>query len=271
MGQHSKNLHGIIHTIKNHIEKLTISKRMLPSFLIIGCMKGGTTSLYNYLCQHPSIVPAQKKEIHFFDLNVSKGIDWYRQYFPPISHASNKNIITGEATPSYLFHPEAARNTARLLPHTKIIILLRNPVTRAWSHYHHAVRRGHDCLPFMEAVAYEQDRVQNGGFRWHSYLSRGLYRPQLERWLEVFPRNQILILETEEFFQNPSMVTNRVFQFLDLPQYHHLDLSHHNTGTYQPLNDTDRADLQAFFEPYNRALVQYLHRDFSWTRGVGYE
>src|SRR5690242_6983741 len=144
---------------------LTSSIRLLPDFLIIGTQRGGTTSLYHYLEAHPCIGPSTTKEIHFFDRRVNKGIAWYRGHFPTriekyyVERLHGRAFITGEASPSYLFHPHVPRRIAKVLPHTKLIILLRNPIDRAYCQYYHSLELGYETLSFEEAIQGEEERT----------------------------------------------------------------------------------------------------------------
>src|SRR5947209_2592633 len=114
-------------------------RRGMPGFLIIGAQRCGTTSLYDDLVKHPSIATASQKEIHFFDLNFQKGIDWYQAQFPGLGQ---KGFITGEASPYYIFHPLAPKRILAAAPEIKLIVMLRNPVNRAYSHYQHEIKIG---------------------------------------------------------------------------------------------------------------------------------
>src|SRR5437764_5111475 len=136
------------------VEKLyrgiTSSLRLLPDFLIIGTQRGGTTSLYHYLKTHPCVQLANTKDTHFFDKKFNKGLSWYRGHFPTrlgkyyTQRVRQQPFVTGEASPSYLFHPHAPGRVAQLLPSARLIVLLRNPVDRAYSQYFHAVKLGHE-------------------------------------------------------------------------------------------------------------------------------
>ncbi len=112
--------------------RLTSGSRRLPDFIILGAQRAGTSSLYYYLSQHPQILPAVRKELHFFDDHYRRGLGWYRSQFPT---RGARGTITGEATPYYLSHPHAPARIQRLLPQARLIVLLRNPVERAISHY----------------------------------------------------------------------------------------------------------------------------------------
>ena len=153
------------------LEKLlratTYPLRLLPDFLIIGTQRGGTTSLYNYLVEHPGIGAASIKEVHFFDTpHFKQGLAWYRGHFPSafqryyVERSLKHGFVTGEASPYYLFHPHAPKRVAGLMPQMKLIVMLRNPVDRAYSHYHHEVAGGHEKLAtFEEAIACEDERL----------------------------------------------------------------------------------------------------------------
>jgi hypothetical protein len=171
----------------------------LPDFIIIGAQRCGTTSLYNYLTQHPLILSALRKEVHYFDNNFHKGVSWYQAFFPLISLRNgyakilsiDNSHLTGEATPYYLFHPLTPKRIAGLLPQVKLIVILRNPVDRAYSHFLHATRMGFETLSFKEAIAREAERVAAEEARLlddqsyysfehqrFSYIHRGIYHRQ---------------------------------------------------------------------------------------------
>jgi hypothetical protein len=239
---------------------------MMPDFLIIGAQKCGTTSLYYYLTQHPDIVPATQKEVHFFDLNFHKGIEWYQAQFPL---KTNPQQLTGESSPYYVFHPCVPRRIYQLFPNIKLIVLLRDPITRAWSHYHHEVRLGFENLSFEQAIKKESERL-NGevekllinetyysfNHQHYTYLARGIYSEQLERWMSYFPQQQCLILKSEEFYKNPAQTLKQVFKFLEVPVYP-LDYSiHYNIGDYPPLSSETQQWLISYFQPYNQTLQE---------------
>lgn len=131
-----------------------------PDFLIIGAQKGGTTSLYTYLCQHPRVVGASRIEVHFFDLAYDKGWWWYRSHFPVHVFRRGERIVTGEASPYYIFHPLVPERVRKDLPNVKLVAILRNPVDRAYSHYQHVRRNGREPLSFEEAIEREPPRTE---------------------------------------------------------------------------------------------------------------
>ncbi len=246
----------------------------IPEFLIVGAQKAGTTSLYNCLKQHPAIVPARTKEIHYFSQHFDKGLDWYLEHFP--ERASDK--ISGEASPFYLFHPGSAKRIASQLPDIKIIILLRNPTQRAISHYHQQARRHHEKLPMMEAFLAENERIGNA---WNkllagkqlsgmkiqqcSYLKRGEYLEQILRYEQYFSPGQICILESSDFFDHPQAVLGKVFTFLNIdPHFVPADLWPRKPGNYEHADPAVLTFLNQHFASHNEALFKHLDYRFNW-------
>jgi hypothetical protein len=253
--------------------------RLKPTFLILGAQRAGTTSLYSYLTAHPQIAAAARKEVHFFDIHYGKGEAWYWEQFP-LWEAGDTQTITGEASPYYLFHPLAPERAAAAVPHAKLIVLLRNPVDRALSHHQHETRRGMETLSFAEALAAEQTRLageaericRESGYRstahqWHSYRSRGCYLEQLEHWLRFFPRQQLLILQSESFYADPAQSLRSVTDFLELPPVPPQtpkDYEKHNLASYDAMPAQVRAELTAFYAPHNARLARFLGYDPGW-------
>lgn len=254
----------------------------MPDFLILGAQKCGTTSLYQYLVRHPQILPAKEKETHFFDLRFHLGFDWYNTFFP--AESFGRNLLVGEATPYYLFHPLVPERVYQFYPQMKLIVLLRNPVERAISHYYHEVRLGFEQLSLPAAIAQESKRLQGEvekiiSYRYYpsyyhqhySYVSRGLYLQQIQRWMAYFPRSQFCILPSETFFQNPQTTLDRVFAFLQLPGCTISTYSQHNRGEYpqnwyQNLTRlTIRQKLARYFAEPNQQLQNFLQQNFSWV------
>lgn len=257
---------------------LTAQMRGLPSALLIGAQRSGTTSLFNYLVQHPDVLRPLSKEIHYFDLHYANGPTWYRARFP-YAHRLRSGSLTLDASPYYLLHPLVPERVAQLLPQIKLIALLRNPVDRALSHYQHEVRLGHESLSFPEAIEKESQRLEGEeqrlrsdpdyySFNHHcfSYTRRGLYLEQLRRWLRHFPRSQLLVLQSEWMFRDPAAACAAVHDFLGLRQ--------HRLDRYPPffqgkeergMPEDVRTRLTAYFEPHNRELFRWLGKDFDWA------
>lgn len=255
----------------------------LPDFLIIGTQKGGTTFLYRLLSQHPFVEPATTKEVHYFDVNFDKGDDWYRSHFPPPAWKGERRVLTGEASPYYIFHPHAAKRAEKTVPHAKVIALLRDPVARAYSDYQHKYREGRDTLGFEEAIEAEGGRLRgerdrmladegyaSPDYRKFSYLSRGIYVDQLRDWHNYFDRDQILILKSEDFFDRPLETWKLVLEYLGLPYWQpgsdelrdNTDLRHQ--GVYGGMEPATRKRLETYFQPHNQRLYEYLGVDFGW-------
>jgi len=268
---------------------ITSSLRLLPDFLIIGTQRGGTTALYHFIKTHPCIVPATATEVHFFDKKFSQGAGWYRGHFPTriekyyFEHLRRRALLTGEASSSYLFHPHAPRRVARTVPRVRLIVMLRNPVDRAYSQYFHAVELGHETLSFEEAIQSEEERTArerekilqdeyyySSTYKHRSYLTRGIYVDQLQAWMELFPREQFLILKSEEFYANPAASIKRVLSFLKLPGMESLvnrkEYKQYNTTTYSKMDAALRKRLIEYFEPHNARLYEYLGVDFGWDK-----
>lgn len=255
---------------------MTGNRNVLPQFLIIGTQKGGTTSLYSYLTQHPNIKAAVIKEVHFFDEQFHFGADWYKTHF-------HDNLadgdITGEASPYYLFHPQVPGRVKRTIPDAKFIVLLRNPIDRAYSHYQMMVRRGLEHLPFGEAVKAEQARVHDEYARMErdaeynsvscahfSYLKRGLYSEQLERWFGMFPREQFLIMNSEAFYRNSAEGYKQALDFLGMPAWELADYKALHEGGYEKKIDSETIQwLKEYFAPHNRRLFNRIGESYeSW-------
>lgn len=263
--------------LRNDYRQLTAPLRSLPSALIIGAQKGGTTSIFNYLVRHPGVLPPLGKEIHYFDLNYARGPRWYRGRFP-YTHRLRGGSLTLDATPYYLAHPLVPERAARLLPEVKLIAVLRNPIDRALSHYQHEVRGGREPLSFAEAIDKEAERLAGEeehlrrepdyySFNHHrySYTLRGLYLQQLRRWVQHFPRSQLLVLQSEWLFSDPPAATEAVQRFLGLRPHKLEQYKPYYEGSYERgMPDDLRARLASYFEPHNRELFRWLGEEFDW-------
>ncbi len=188
----------------------------LPSFLIIGAQKAGTTSLHHTLDVHPKIFMSKPKELYFFDVeaNYERGVKWYASFFKDWT----KEIVAGESNPDYLWHESVPARMVEVLPNAKLIILLRNPANRAYSSYWYSFCGGSETLPFEEALEAEPERATQGrSIRGNSsYVERGLYARQIKRYFKYFDRSQFLILLTEEFKQDPKQTLSQVTDFLEV-------------------------------------------------------
>lgn len=242
---------------------LTADMRLLPDFVILGGQRCGTSSLYKYLGRHPQIAPSLRKETEYFTVDYGKGESWYRAHFPlgirrAVAEKRGRTLLTFEATPDYLFDPRAPERLAAALPEAKLIVMLRDPVERAYSHYHHSVRLGFEDLSFRDAIAAESerlapdietmrrdplDRVPN--FRRYSYVSRGQYSDQITRWYDHFERDRFLIMTAEAFFDHPERTLHTIEEFVGVDAWAPSEfLNYSYTGAFSAGNPDLPPDLR---------------------------
>lgn len=253
----------------------------LPDFLILGAQRSGTTSLYNYLALHPEIARSFAKEPQYFSTKWSKPESWYRAHFEAARTTAGGTTgrLNFEATPYYLFHPHAAARAARVVPHAKLIVLLRHPVDRALSHYQHNAERGLEELTFDEAVEREPERLAgevqrmlgDAGYisrahKLYSYIARGRYAEQLENWMAWFPEERFLILRSEDFYAETDKVYAQVLRFLGVSEWRPTSFANFSKRHARSTLDPDlRARLVETFAPHNERLADLLGRDLAWT------
>ncbi len=261
--------------LKRHIYGLTSSMRVLPDFFIIGAVRSGTTSMYHYLDEHPSIVKSAYDELGFFDDNFRLGWAWYRTLFPTnitkrIVKRKTGNFLTFDDTPFYVYNEDVAKKIKNYFPKTKLIIILRNPIDRAYSNYHLGVRMGDEKRTFDQAIDEEiqkiakYNEIEMDDYISQSYLGRGIYAKQLEIWLKYFPAAVIKILESDRFSNNTEETMNEVFEFLDLPDHNIRNLEKKNVAEYPPMKTETRQKLCDFFSEYNEKLYDMLNVRYDW-------
>jgi Sulfotransferase domain len=194
-------------------------KRSIPNFVCLGAQKAGTTTLHEILKDHPSIFLPERKEAHFFDQQerYSKGITWWLSEF---FYGYNNEPIIGVMTPEYLFYAEVPERIHQHLGQdVKFVVILRHPVDRAYSHYLMSKRRGFEKLPFTEAIELEEERIHAGDHEKNhfSYLSRGYYSEQIDRYMKLYPRDQFLFLSFEnDIRDNLNNSIQRIQEFLNV-------------------------------------------------------
>ena len=260
--------------------QLTWRWRPLPDFIVLGTQRSGTTSLHKYLNQHPQVASSMfSNEIHFFDGgrrkadNFEKGEPWYRAHFP-----LKRNLGEGsklfDSTPLYLVHPLVPGRIFGLLPKIQLIVVLRNPTERAISHYFMVKGKNREPLPMLEAFQEEEQRLERAikeqdyrskSFIVHTYKTRGRYAEQLERYLRYFPRQQILLLESGDFFRNPQQTLRRVFDFVGVDAGYEIpDLTPRNTGRHKgEVPRAARDYLNEYFYPFNQELYELTGINFN--------
>jgi hypothetical protein len=266
--------------------RVTAAGRMSPAFLICGAQRCGTTSMYRALSQHPVILKAVlHKGVHYFDTGYQNGRGWYQAHFPLKTTARRVERRMGvapqtfESSPYYLFHPLAAERIARDLPGIRIITLLRDPGERAYSAHAHELARGFETEPFERALELEDERLAgeeerlraNPGYRSHShqhhgYLHRGRYLPQLERLAAAVGRDNVHVVDADDFFTNPEPAWRGVVRFLRLPDDQLPTFERHNARPRSPMPESLRRSLRAKFAEADEALAGWWGRVPSWCR-----
>lgn len=193
----------------------------LVNFVIAGVQKAGTTALFDYLADEPGVAPSRVKETHFFDDETQ---DWSRPDYG-VYHGHfdlPDGRLRGEATPIYSYWPNALERVRAYNPAMRIILILRDPVARAWSHWRMEYARGVEREPFSWCIRLGRQRLFDaepwGHHREYSYVERGFYAEQVERLFALFPREQVLILRAEDLRADPGAVLERTRRFLGLPQ-----------------------------------------------------
>ena len=263
--------------------KLTVPFRILPDFIIYGAPRCGTTSLFNYLSEHPSIIPPYSKEVGYFEFNYKKGINWYKFYFPTIfskykiQDKFSKYFVTGEASATYIHNPKSTLRIKNTIPNVKLIVMLRNPVDRAFSQYFKIVKLGREKLSFEEAIEKEHCRLKGEeekmlntekysmNYHNYSYISAGIYINRLKILFDTFNRKQILIIRSEDFYNDPEKVYEETLSFLNLPKWKLTNYKKYNYYTDQPKMDSKlRKKLLEFYRPYNEKLYNLLGKDMKW-------
>jgi hypothetical protein len=247
--------------------------RALPGAVILGAQKSGTSSLHGYLVQQPGVIEPLRKEIHYFDVHYGRGESWYRANFGRLGQPG----LNLDSSPYYLFHPAVPRRMRALLPDAKLIVLLRDPVRRAYSHYWHERDKRRERLSFEQAIDAEPQRLgtshaqladgtleRSAAHQHFSYLARGRYAEQLAGWFAEYPRGQFLVLKFEDLARDPLGVLNATLGFLDLPPATKVSLEARNTRKYPPLAEATAARLREYFEPHNRQLDLLLGRPMGW-------
>ena len=262
--------------VKRHVYGWSSSLRVLPNLIVIGVVRSGTTSLYHYLSQHPSIIKSAYDELGYFDSNYELGLNWYKSLFPTIFEKKkveekNGKFITYDVTPFYIYNEKTPQRIHQILPNSKLIVILRNPVDRSYSNYF----LGNQEKKFEEIIANEKkilNKIDKNNideyydFVHTSMLARGFYAEQLENWYKIFSKDQILIIQSEEFATETNKIMNNIFDFLELPRYDIPDNSKKNKIHYEPMKKETRRELIEYFRPYNEKLYSMINRNFDWEK-----
>lgn len=241
-------------------------------FIVAGVQKGGTTALHAYLADHPQICMAACKEIHFFDNDAHfksgpPDYAWYHAHFSP-KHASQ---LLGEATPAYMYWQDAPRRIWEYNPRLKLILILRNPIARAFSQWNMLRDRGTEPLSFHDAILQEETRCRNAlplQSKPFSYVDRGYYVEQLRRIRRFFPKQQTLILRHEDFRERPGLALDQICDFLGLERFTPTQARHEHVIAYaSPISASDWSHLRDIFEYEIKNLERLLEWDCSdWLK-----
>lgn len=266
-----------------------------PEFLVIGAKRGGSTSFYFDLLAHPQVIPLfprpdllpkgdATKGVHFFDQNYFRGPRWYRGHLPSRAMRAWQTrriggpVVTGEASPYYLFHPAAAQRAAATVPGATIVAVLRDPVLRTYSHWKERRRNHAEDLDFADALAAEDDRIGAAEERLvadpsyysyaheqQSYARQSEYDTALARWYQHFPAERIVVLGSEDYYADPNPALGAVFDALGLPRRPVATGEVRNAADGADLDPAVRDRLAARFAPHNERLSELTGRTFPWS------
>jgi hypothetical protein len=265
----------------------TSRQRALPDFLVIGAKRGGTTSMFRALQEHPDVArlfpsKGETKSPHYFDDYYDRGPAWYRGHFVTtrsLHRGTPAARQTGEASPYYLFHPLSAQRVAADLPEVKCVVMLRDPIERAFSHHWDRVKNRIEHLPFEGAINAEAGRLdgererlladpsyRSAAYEHFSYLARGRYAEQLSPWFDAIGRDRVIVLRSEDFYADPQAGLDRTLDFLGLASYRHPEFTRLHGHADKPagVDPAVRTRLEAYFAPYNERLAELLGTDNWW-------
>lgn len=278
-------------SLKNNFHLITNNMRVLPDFIIIGSGRAGTTALYSYLIQHPQIMKCfthndeKVADLHFFEYMISKKIGWYRSHFPTKIFKkikelkSGKKCITGEFTSTYMYHEHVPQRIINTIPKTKILVILRNPIDKIYSTYCQQFSFNEYLSNFEETIQSEIDRMKIfqkspnkrifneniDSIVTCNILRHGIYYNYLKKWFEIFPENQIMVIDSKKLNNDTINCIKEVFNFLNIEEIEINDVSKINKGNYNRIDNKTRDELISFFKPYNKKLNKLLKTNFEWN------
>ena len=266
--------------------RLTAELRMTPQFLICGAQRCGTTSMYQALRQHPAVMrPVMRKGVHYFDVDYARGMRWYRAHFPLNAAAQLRQrrhaspVMTFESSPYYLFHPLAAERIAADLPDVKILIMVRDPVERAYSAHAHELARGFETEPFERALELEDSRLageeerliahptaRSESYQHHAYVRRGCYIDQILRMVAAMGHDRVCVIDAGDFFADPLDGWRVVTDFLRLDDARIPVFGRYNARPRSAMPASVRRFLEQRFEDSDARLARWWDRVPSWRR-----
>ena len=263
--------------IKRNIYSITAPFRVLPDFLVIGVKRCGTTSLFHNLPKHPAILDSHHDGIGFFNDNYQLGVNWYRSFFPTI-FSRNKiirkygNCKTFDVTTRYIEDKTTLKRIKELIPDVKIIVMLRNPVDRAYSQFNVSVKEKVETRNFHDAMNEEIEDLKNNNIEENfeiaknefDYIKKGMYALQLKPWFDTIPKDNIGIFSTEEFKNNSQETYNGIFKFLGINNFGIEKNEIMEKGKYLPMKDDTRDLLLDFYKIHNEKLFKLINKKFDW-------
>ena len=280
----TRNCYRIVYhqLLKRNIFALTGSIRVLPDFLVIGAKRCGTTSLFYHLPEHPCISKSPHDNMGFFNDNFHLGVNWYKSFFPTI-FTRNKiksefgNFLAFDVTTTYMEEESTANNVYQIKPNMKIIVILRNPVDRAYSQYHLSLREKAEKRSFEDAMEENMNELNKESHERYeikpkfsveenNYLKKGLYAQQLRHWLNIFPMESMLILSTEEFESKQQVIYNKIFEFLNISQFEVKNTEKMEKGSYPQMKSETRSLLLDYFRSHNNELFKLINKKFDWEK-----
>ncbi len=253
-----------------HIEERRIEERCTEDvrrvgFVIAGAQKSGTTALFEHLYQHPELCMHSRKELHFFDSDrfFKKGAPDYARYHSLLRPTPAHKLL-GDATPSYMYWEQAPRRIWHYNPAMKFIVVLRNPVARAFSQWNMMRDQGLEPLPFYEALLAEPERRRRLAprqLRNESYIDRGFYTEQLRRIEHIFPPSQVLVLRSEELRTGVQRALDRITDFLRVERLGNVQ----RRDVYSiPYKESMSAQARDYLLRLFEFEIRQLERTFGW-------
>ena len=250
--------------------------RRSPDFIIIGSQKAATSSLHSYLSEHSHIYPSLVKELHFFNMHYDRGMNYFKSFFP-IGH---KDKLTFETTPDYIDHPLAPQLCHQHFPNVKLILTVRDPVKRAFSHFNFV--QGWDekesKLTFEDGLAKEKERMEKAHelmktdrynsaimFSYYGYTRKGEYARHLENWLKYYSLENIHIIDFEDIKKNIDQVIENLCSFIGIPVEPVKSEKRENVTRYNSEMDSETKEkLVKHFADHNRQFFQLIGKEFLW-------
>jgi hypothetical protein len=270
--------------MNRNMGRLDPRPRVLPNFVVAGTQRGGTTSLFIYLLAHEQVLgPRRAKGVHYFDTNWHESDAWYRSNFPlqstvdAMAKASGTTPAIGEGAPYYMFHPLIPGRIHDLMPDCRVLLVLREPLDRAMSHHNHEVKRGFETLSMTDAFDAEEGRlagevdkmVANPSYIskahiHHAYLERGKYADQVQRYFDLFGRDQVLVMDSAKLKSHPEETVRRATDFLGLKPMSGVDYPLYNQRDRDPVSPELRERYGHVFEESNARLAELVPDEFTW-------